>query len=159
PTILFILLFLLGGGIFAIYPVAVSHSADRAPSGALVRMIQGLLLINSIGSAISPLIITPTLSWLGEPGLFWSFAVLSLCLTGFFLLRRNARPAPIPVAPFEAAAQMTPVGVEMRVTEDLEQGALGHELMEDLSAVVPDVEVAAPVMEDMFNHETQPLDG
>src|SRR5690606_12918785 len=26
PTILFILLFLLGGGIFAIYPVAVSHS-------------------------------------------------------------------------------------------------------------------------------------
>ncbi|MFC3340174.1 MFS transporter [Paracandidimonas soli] len=152
PTLLLVLLFLLGGGIFAIYPVAVSHSADRAPSGALVRMIQGLLLINSIGSAVSPLIITPAMSALGEPGLFWSFVVLNLCLTGFFLWRRNARPAPIPVAPFEAAAQMTPVGAEMRVTEDLEQGALGHELMEDLSAVVPDVEVATPVMEDIFNH-------
>ena len=51
------MLFLLGGGVFALYPVAVSHAADRAPAEALVPMIQGLLLINSLGSAISPMMI------------------------------------------------------------------------------------------------------
>src|SRR5690554_7271792 len=35
------LLFLLGGGVFSLYPVAVGHAADRAPAGALVRMSQG----------------------------------------------------------------------------------------------------------------------
>ncbi|MBO6278659.1 MAG: MFS transporter, partial [Pseudomonas sp.] len=54
--------FLLGGGIFAIYPVAVSHAADRASSGAIVSMIQGLLLINSLGCAISPLVISPLMT-------------------------------------------------------------------------------------------------
>lgn len=34
------MLFLLGGGVFTLYPVAVSHAADRAPSDALVPMIQ-----------------------------------------------------------------------------------------------------------------------
>ena len=42
------MLFLLGGGVFTLYPVAVSHAADRAPSDALVPMIQGLLLILSL---------------------------------------------------------------------------------------------------------------
>ena len=46
PLLLMVLLFLLGGGVFAVYPVAVSHAADRAPAGALVRMVQGLSLIH-----------------------------------------------------------------------------------------------------------------
>lgn len=29
-----VVMFLLGGGVFAVYPVAVSHAADSAPSGA-----------------------------------------------------------------------------------------------------------------------------
>ncbi|MDQ8034680.1 MAG: MFS transporter, partial [Bordetella sp.] len=140
------LLFLLGGGVFAIYPVAVSHAADRAPADALVRMIQGLLLINSIGSALSPLVISPVMTQFGAAGLFWSFAVLNLGLVSFFVWRRGERPAPAPVAPFAAAAQMSPVGVELRVTDDLVQGALDHEMTEDLTNVVPNTEVAEPVL-------------
>ncbi|MNY83552.1 hypothetical protein D3C86_2263990 [compost metagenome] len=41
---------------------------------------------------------------------------------------------------------MSPVGVELRVTEDLMQGALDHEMTEDLTNVVPGAEAAQPVL-------------
>ncbi|SHE38343.1 Predicted arabinose efflux permease, MFS family [Modicisalibacter ilicicola DSM 19980] len=140
------LLFLLGGGVFALYPVAVSHAADRAPAGALVRMSQGLLLINALGSAISPPLITPVMSVLGDEGLFWSLGGLGVFLVLFFIWRRSVRPAPIPAAPFTANAPMTVIGAELNVTEELLQGAIEHEHHEDLSRVVPEVEVAEPLV-------------
>lgn len=128
-------LFLLGGGVFAVYPVAVSHSADRAPTGAIVRMIQGLLLINSLGSALSPLAISPLMTQMGEAGLFWAMAGLNVGLVALFVWRRGQRPAPATAAPFTAAAQMSPVGVELRVTEDLAQAVLDHEREADAAPV------------------------
>jgi hypothetical protein len=41
---------------------------------------------------------------------------------------------------------MSPVGVELRVTEDLFQGALDHEMTEDLTHAVPGAEAAEPVL-------------
>ena len=146
PLLLMVLLFLLGGGIFAVYPVAVSHAADRAPAGALVQMIQGLLLINSLGSAISPLLISPLMQR-SDAGLFIAFCLLNSCLVALFLWRRQSRPAPMPMAPFEPATPSSFVGAELRVTEDLLQGAREHERMEDLSEVVPGVDVE-PLMSD-----------
>lgn len=125
-----VLLFLLGGGVFAIYPVSVSHAADRATADALVRMIQGLLLINSLGSVISPLAIAPMMTWMGASGLFWAFALLNLMMLGLYVWRLQERPAPAPAAPFAAASQMSPTGVELRVTEDMVQGALDNELLD-----------------------------
>jgi MFS family permease len=141
-----VLLFLLGGGVFALYPVAVSHAADRAPAGALVRMSQGLLLINAIGSTISPPLISPVMATLGDAGLFWSFGALGLFLVAFFGWRRSVRPAPVPVAPFAPATPMSSVGAELAVTEELVQGAIEHEHMEDLSSAVPEVAVAEPLV-------------
>ncbi|SAI65364.1 membrane transport protein [Bordetella ansorpii] len=127
PTLLLVLLFLLGGGVFAVYPVAVSHAADRAPADELVRMIQGLLLINSIGSAASPLAISWLMDQVGASGLFLSFAVLNVALLASFIRQRSKYAPPTPVAPFASAAQMTPVGVELRVTEEMVQGAVENE--------------------------------
>lgn len=123
-----LLMFLLGGGIFSLYPVSVSHAADRTTADALVRMIQGMLLINSFGSAISPLVIAPIMSGMGPNGLFWVLAVLHFFLLGFFIWRRMVRPAPVPVAPFEPSTQMTPIGAELRVTDDLVQGAIDQDI-------------------------------
>jgi len=125
--LLVVAFFLLGGGIFAIYPVAVSHAADRASSGAIVSMIQGLLLINSLGCAISPLVISPLMTRVGEAGLFWALAALNVGLVLLFAWRRAKGSEPVTAAPFTAAAQMSAVGVEMRVTEDLAQAVLEHE--------------------------------
>ena len=127
PALMGGLFFLFGGGVFALYPVSVSHAADRASVSALVRIIQGLLLINSLGSAISPLLISPVMTHVGANGLFWAFAVLHVMLLVFFIWRRAARPAPAPIAPFEPATQMSPIGAELRVTDDMVQGALNHE--------------------------------
>lgn len=120
------MLFLLGGGVFALYPVAVSHAADRAPADALVPMIQGLLLINSLGSALSPLAISPVMTSYGEAGLFWAFAVVNLCMVTFFLWRRGKRPAPEHPAPFAPSTTFSPTGAELRVTEDLMHAAQEH---------------------------------
>ncbi|MCO7513987.1 MFS transporter [Pseudomonas guariconensis] len=125
------MLFLLGGGVFALYPVAVSHAADRAPADALVPMIQGLLLINSLGSALSPLAISPVMTSYGEAGLFWAFAVVNLCMVTFFLWRRGKRPAPEHPAPFAPSTTFSPTGAELRVTEDLMHAAQEHPPMAD----------------------------
>lgn len=146
PWLLAGLLFLLGGGVFSLYPVAVGHAADRAPAGALVRMSQGLLLINAIGSALSPPLISPVMAALGDAGLFWSFGALGLFLVAFFGWRRSVRPAPVPVAPFSPSTPMSSAGAELAVTEEQLLGAAEHEHMEDLSGVVPDVEVAEPLV-------------
>lgn len=120
------MLFLLGGGVFALYPVAVSSAADRAPADALVPMIQGLLLINSLGSSMAPLAISPVMNAYGETGLFWAFAVINLAMVGFFLWRRGKRPAPEHPAPFAPTATFSPTGAELRVTEELMHAAQEH---------------------------------
>lgn len=149
------LLFLLGGGVFALYPVAVSHAADRAPAGALVGMSQGLLLINSLGAALSPLMISPVMTAVGDAGLFWAFGGLSLLFALFFTWRRSVRPAPLPVAPFTSTTPMTSAGAELVVTEARMQGALDHEHSEDLSDAVPDIDVAEPLMGPPASEESQ----
>lgn len=148
------LLFLLGGGVFSFYPVALGHAADRAPAGALVRMSQGLLLINAIGSALSPPLISPVLETLGDAGLFWSFGALGISLVLFFAWRRSKRPAPLPVAPFHAGTPMTASGAELVITEELVKGATEHEYKEDLTDLVPDVEVAEPLVGPPLPDET-----
>lgn len=136
--LLLVVFFLLGGAIFAIYPVAVSFAADSTSSDALVRMIQGLLLINSVGSAISPLIISPVMAVVGPFGLFWSLSILNLFMVGFFIWRRGARPETTPAAPFAPATPYSPVGAELRVTDELIQGAVENEKNDAIHVVLPE---------------------
>ncbi|GHB25543.1 MFS transporter [Salinicola rhizosphaerae] len=144
PALMAGVLFLIGGGVFALYPVAVSHAADRAPAGALVRMSQGLLLINALGATLSPPLITPLMTHVGDRGLFMALTGLGVVLVAFFVWRRSRRPAPVPVAPFTSNPQQSVVGAELSVTEALVLGAIEHEHQEDLSQVVPEVETAMP---------------
>lgn len=126
-TTLMITMFLFGGGVFAIYPVSVSFAADRASAESLVPIIQGLLLINSLGSAISPIAISPVMNHFGASGLFWSLAALNVGLISFFFWRRGVRPESVHVAPFAATTAMTPVGAELRVTDEMIQGVHDNE--------------------------------
>ncbi|HDS1737703.1 MFS transporter [Pseudomonas sp. BP8] len=136
------MLFLLGGGVFALYPVAVSSAADRAPADALVPMIQGLLLINSLGSAMAPLAISPVMTSYGEVGLFWAFAVINLAMVSFFLWRRGKRPAPEHPAPFAPSATFSNSGAELRVTEELMHAVQEHPSMAETQAATPSTERA-----------------
>ncbi|GAA0605832.1 MFS transporter [Paenochrobactrum glaciei] len=138
--LLIVVFFLLGGAIFAIYPVAVSFAADSTSSDALVRMIQGLLLINSVGCAISPLIISPVMALMGPLGLFWSLGLLNVLMIAFFMWRRGARPESTPAAPFAPATPYSPIGAELRVTDELIQGAVENEKNDAVHVVLPESE-------------------
>ena len=138
--LLIVVFFLLGGAIFAIYPVAVSFAADSTSSDALVRMIQGLLLINSVGCAISPLIISPVMAFMGPLGLFWSLGLLNVLMIAFFMWRRGARPESTPAAPFAPATPYSPIGAELRVTDEMIQGAVENEKNDAVNVVLPESE-------------------
>ncbi|WP_456267990.1 MFS transporter [Kushneria sp. AK178] len=118
-----IVLFLFGGVAFSLYPVAMSHAADRAPPQALVGMSQGLLLINAVGCTISAPILTGLMGKTGDNGLFYGFAIISAAMALFFMWRRSVRPAPQPVAPFAAHPVQSVVGAELEVTEKMVSGA------------------------------------
>ncbi|MGJ8525355.1 putative MFS-type transporter YcaD [Halomonadaceae bacterium LMG 33818] len=120
---LMVTLFLLGGGLFALYPVSMSHSADRAPPSALVGMTQGMLLINSLGSAVAAPLLTPLMARVGNNGLFVGMGVILIVLVGFFIWRRSQRPAPMPVAPFSPTPAHSAVGAELTVTPEMIAGA------------------------------------
>ncbi|MDM7852998.1 MFS transporter [Pseudochrobactrum kiredjianiae] len=137
PLLIFVF-FLLGGAIFAIYPVAVSFAADSTSADALVRMIQGLLLINSLGSAISPLIISPVMAAMGPVGLFWALSILNILMVGFFVWRRGARPESTPTAPFAPATPYSPIGAELRVTDEMIQGAIENDKNDTVRVVLPE---------------------
>ncbi|MDP9839027.1 MFS family permease [Neorhizobium huautlense] len=126
-SLLIVLLFLLGGCIFAMYPVAVSHAADNASHDALVPMIQGLLLINSFGSAMSPLAISSVMTEFGEAGLFWSFGILNAVLVVFLIWRRRQKVVPAPAVPIAPAPILSPIRAEFRVTEEMVQGAIEND--------------------------------
>ncbi|AZE55208.1 putative MFS-type transporter [Pseudomonas synxantha] len=90
----------------------IAGLSDSAPADALVPMFQGLLLINSLGSAISPMMTSPVMNSFGANGLSWVFALVNLCMATFFLWRRGRRPVPANPAPFTAAATLSPTGAE-----------------------------------------------
>lgn len=118
-----VVLFLFGGMAFSLYPVAMSHAADRAPPQALVGMSQGLLLINAVGCTLSAPILTGVMGHTGGNGLFYGFAIISALMALFFMWRRSVRPAPQPVAPFAAHPVQSVVGAELDVTEEMVTGA------------------------------------
>ncbi len=118
-----VVLFLFGGVAFSLYPVAMSHAADRAPPQALVGMSQGLLLINAVGCTLSAPMLTGVMGRTGGNGLFYGFALVSTVMALFFMWRRSVKPAPQPVAPFAAHPVQSVVGAELEVTEKMVTGA------------------------------------
>lgn len=99
-TIMGVVLFFLGGGIFSLYPITISHSADRVSPEHLVGMTQGLILTNAVGSAIASPLYTPLMNLLGPNGLFAGMSALLLVMAAFFVWRRACRPAPEPETTF-----------------------------------------------------------
>ena len=105
-----ILLFLIGGTTFAIYPIAISHGCDHMKPTGIVAGTQGLLLSYSLGSCIGPVIAGFFMHYLNG-GLMLYFALVMGLLTLFFLLRIPFRPAIVTGEDqaFVAVTRTTPV--------------------------------------------------
>ena len=66
----FILAALLGGSIYAMYPVIVAHANDHAEPGTAIQISGGLLLIYGIGAILGPLVAGWAMSTVGLRALF-----------------------------------------------------------------------------------------
>ena len=88
--------FLFGGCLAAIYPIAVSQVYDYIDRSEMVAASGGLLLIWSIGAMTGPLISSALMGWFGPDAFFIYLGTVSLVLvifTRYRMVRRIARPA------------------------------------------------------------------
>jgi len=88
--------FLFGGCLAAIYPIAVSQVYDYIDRAEMVAASGGLLLIWSIGAVAGPLIASALMGHFGPDAFFIYLATIALVLvifTRYRMVRRIARPA------------------------------------------------------------------
>ncbi len=88
--------FVFGGCLAAIYPIAVSQVYDYIDRAEMVAASGGLLLIWSIGAVAGPLIASALMEHFGSGAFFSYLTVISLALLAFTryrMVRRLARPA------------------------------------------------------------------
>ncbi len=86
-----ILLFLIGGTTFTLYPLAISHGCDHLQPEDIVAGTQGLLLAYSTGACIGPVLAASFIKFSGS-GLMLYFAVILAIVALFFLMRIPFRP-------------------------------------------------------------------
>ncbi|MDF2176721.1 MFS transporter [Aliiglaciecola sp. CAU 1673] len=115
PLFTSILVFMLGGTIFAIYPISLSQACDELPTSQVISGNQGLLLVYSIGAMIGPLLAPLFLMMLGASGMFSYFGLMALLTLSFLYWRLSVRPA-VPLEAhraFSASTPNTPVMAEL----------------------------------------------
>ncbi len=118
-ALMWVWLFLLGGVIFTLYPLAISHGCDHMPPEDMVAATQGMLLAYSLGATIGPLG-SSVMMKVAPNGLFVSLAAIMLALAVFFIFRLQQRP-PIITGPEEVFVPMpghTPVVSEINPRTD-----------------------------------------
>ncbi len=136
-SLLIFVFFLLGGGIFAIYPVAVSFSADSTSADAPGSDDPGSAADQLIGISHQPAHYLPDDD---QSRTIWP--VLGACHSertdGRILhWRRGARPDSVPAAPFAPATPFSPIGAELRVTDEMIQGAIENDRNDNNHVVLP----------------------
>lgn len=106
---------LFGGLSFTLYPLAVAHTNDHIDKADLVAASGGLILANSAGATIGPLMASLVMSGIGPSGLFGFTAAAALAATLFGLWRVRMRPPPAAEAqgPFVGLPGTTPIATPL----------------------------------------------
>ncbi|WP_323373286.1 MFS transporter [Sneathiella aquimaris] len=95
------LLFLLGAGVFGgfcmpIYSLCLAHTNDYLEPDEMVAASSGLILTNSVGAVIGPLIVSFLMSSFGASA-FFVFLATIFAFIGFFTLYRMSIKESVPV--------------------------------------------------------------
>lgn len=85
PTFIFITMFMFGGLVFPIYSLCLAHANDNTDL-SVIEVGSGILMMNSLGSVIGPLIISPLIACT-EQALFIVSALAFLILAFWTLYR------------------------------------------------------------------------
>jgi len=108
--------FIFGGACFAIYPISISHACDVLDVKDMVAAAQGLVMINSVGMALGPVLASLAMWLLTEKiGLLGYFALITVLMVLFYTWRQFAgnTVADEHQQDFVAMPRATPVTVEI----------------------------------------------
>lgn len=106
---------MLGGVIFAVYPISLSQACDELNPSQVVAANQGLLLCYSVGAMSGPLLAPLFIHHIGPYGIFVYFSCMSAVCLVFLIWRRLVR-APVPLqehVAFSASLPNTPLMAEL----------------------------------------------
>lgn len=82
---------LLGGSIYAMYPVIVAHANDHAEPGTAIQISGGLLLMYGMGSILGPLVAGLAMSGVGIRALFLVTSCAHVMVIGYTIWRMRKR--------------------------------------------------------------------
>ncbi|MGC1494581.1 MAG: MFS transporter [Sulfitobacter sp.] len=82
---------LLGGAIYAMYPVIVAHANDHAEPGTSIQISGGLLLIYGFGSIIGPLVAGIAMAEVGTRALFLVTSASHVMVIAYTIWRMTKR--------------------------------------------------------------------
>ncbi|TVQ40222.1 MAG: MFS transporter [Wenzhouxiangella sp.] len=85
---------MLGGFMFALYPLSVAHVNDHVAEGRFVEASSGLLLLQGTGAVAGPILGALVMGIVGSVGLFFYIAVINLLLLAFVSSRLQRAPRP-----------------------------------------------------------------
>lgn len=114
-TVMAGLSFLLGGVLFCIYPIAISHACDRVEHSQLVSATQTLLLSYGVGATVGPVLAPIGNVFLAGSGVLL-FTLLVNAILGVFMLWRKSQAPSVPQEDkqdFNVSVEMTPVAIEL----------------------------------------------
>lgn len=109
-----VVMFLLGGMTFTLYPISISHGCDSLQQKDIVSGTQGLLLAYSIGATVGPVLAPIFIRVSGTTNaLFYYFMVICVFLLVFLSWRRVSTPSREQEEQFQSIPQTTPITAEL----------------------------------------------
>ncbi len=150
-------LLLFGGLLFSLYSLSLAHAADFLPEGEdMVSLSSGLLMANSIGAVIGPLIAAQVFGLMDGRGLFVFCAVVTGAITMFGFYRTTQRAA----MPLEDQGHYIPVPRTTAFAYDLDPRADDDQMTFDFASAEEEVQGEAPeAVPPIIDVEYEPVDG
>lgn len=119
-TLIYTLIFLLGGVTFTLYPISISHACDSLKAEDIISGTQALLLAYSLGAVTGPLIAPIFIKLIGTYGLFFYIITMLFLLSGIMFWRQSSTRYMEPEEPFVTVTTTTPLiaTIDPRGTEE-----------------------------------------
>jgi MFS family permease len=99
-----VLMMALGGLTYPLYSLAAAYTNDWAPPDKLMAVASQLILVYGAGALVGPLLVSATMSIVGNQGYFWWLAFMHGCLAAFMLYRLFAWRRPLIYGPWSAVS-------------------------------------------------------
>lgn len=94
--LLYVLIFLLGGGIMPIYGLSAAHLNDHLASDQIIAASASIILISAIGACLGPVLASVFMDVFSEKALFLFLAVIQISIFAFASYRKvSVEPVPV----------------------------------------------------------------